>query len=318
MWSMAGSVGAATGPSLSALVISMSWRGVYLLGVPVLVAIIVLAPGRLTESSDGGTGSRLDWFGGAAGTLGVGGIVFAVTQSRAWGWSNPWVVSTLLGAVVLLPLFVLRSLHHSDPLLDVRVFRTRTVWSANLTNLFLSMAGNSIWLVWPLFLGGIWGWSPLRIGLAITPGPVNAGIFAVVAGRLLSKVGPRRLVSIGCLFPVAALVFFYLVPGEEPNYWTGFLPGVLLFSTGFGLTFSPLNAAALEDVPEAKFGQVNAAFNTLRNVAGAFGAAAVIALLGSRATSDLAAFDRTYAFLALCTVLAALTVLTTYPKHGRS
>src|SRR5690606_37879157 len=122
-------------------------------------------------------------------------------------------------------------------------------------NLFYSMAGMSVWLVWPLFLMRVWDYSSLQAGLAISVGPAHALIWSIVAGRIVDRRGPRGLISVGSLLPVAATTWFVLFLGEEPNYLTGLLPGVLLFSMGFGLTSAPLNAAALAGVPDGVYGQ---------------------------------------------------------------
>lgn len=314
LWSAGSSMGAAFGPSLSALAVEWSsWRSVYLLGVPVLVVVLVAGPRVMVESRAAAVGARLDWLGVAVGTVAIGTLVFAVSQSSSLGWASPWVVGGMVATAVLLPVFVWRCRTHPEPLLDLDVLRLRQVWSANLANLFLSMAGQSIWLVWPLFLTRVWGYSAIQAGLAISAGPANALVWSVVAGRLVDRHGPRALILVGNMLPVAATVWFVVFLGDQPNYLTGLLPGVLFFSTGFGLTFAPLNAAALAGVPEDAYGQVNAGFNTSRYLAGAIGTAAVVAVLGDGV--EVAAFDRAYLLLAAFAVAGALTVMLAYPRR---
>jgi len=313
-WASANAVGAASGPSLTALAIQWgSWRAVYLLGVPVLVVMLVAGPRILAESRAPASGHRLDWPGVAVGTVAVAGLVFSISQWDDLGATHPAVLGGFAVGVVGAPLLWRRCLTHPEPLLDPTVMRLRTVWSANLANLFLSAAGLSIWLVWPLFVTRVWGYSPLRTGLAISAGPANNLIWANVAGRLNDRYGHRGLISVGCLFPLVGIVWFVTQLGPEPAYVRGLLPGILLFSTGFGLTFSPLNTAALVGVPDTALGQVNAAFNTARHLAAALGAAAVVALLGDRSTVD--AFDAAYLLLGAFVAVGALIVWFVYP-HG--
>ncbi len=311
-WSATNSLGAAAAPSLSAVIIaSVGWRAVYLLSVPVCVAAILLGRSYLRESK-APESAPVDPLGVPLVAVGMGLLALAIVEGPTWGWASPGVIGSFVGAAVFIPAFLWRSWRHPVPVLDLRVFRARTVWSANLANLFLSMAGTSIWLVWPLFLTNIWGYSLLKTGLAITPGPVNAGIWALIVGRIIDRHGPRMLVTIGCGFPLVATLWFATQLGTEPEYLTGFLPGILLFSTGFGLTFSPLNAAALEGVPTAAFGQVNAAFNTIRQLGGALGTAAVVAVLSG--TLVLGKFNAAYLLLASLAGCSALVVFVAYPK----
>lgn len=314
-WASANAVGAASGPSLSALAIEWwSWRAVFLLGVPVLAVMVVAGPKLLPESKAPVSGGRLDYVGVAVGTGAVAGLVFAISQASTLGGTHPAVLFALVVGVVGLPLLWQRCRTHPEPLLDLTVLRLRTVWSANLANLFLSAAGMSIWLVWPLFVSRMWGYSPLKTGLAISAGPANNFIWSTVAGRLNDRHGPRVLISIGCLLPLLGIVWFVTQLGAEPNYVRELLPGILLFSAGFGLTFSPLNTAALVGVPDAAFGQVNAAFNTARHLASALGAAAIVAIVGDG--RSLAVFDRAFLFLGVNVVLGAAVIWFVYPHNA--
>ncbi|MCC6437723.1 MAG: MFS transporter [Acidimicrobiales bacterium] len=311
-WASANAVGAASGPSLSALAIEwFSWRAVFLLGVPVLAFMLVAGPRLLPESRAPVSGRRLDYLGVALGTVAVAGLVFAISQGSTLGRGHPTVLLGLAIGLAGIPLLWRRCLHHPEPLLDPAVLRLRTVWSANVANLFLSAAGMSIWLVWPLFVSRMWGYSPLRTGLAISAGPANNFVWATVAGRLNDRYGPRGLISVGSLLPLCGIVWFVTQLGPEPNYVRELLPGILLFSSGFGLTFSPLNTAALVGVPDAAFGQVNAAFNTARHLASALGAATIVAIVGTE--SSLAVFDRAFLFLGVCTVVGAAVIWFVYP-----
>lgn len=313
-WAGANSLGAALGPSLSALVVQwLSWRAIYLLGVPVLAAVLVVGPRVLRESRAPAAATRLDWLGVLMATVAVASLVVAVSQTSNLGVTSPWVLGAGVVAAVLLPLFVRRCRRHPEPLLDLDVFCLPTVWSANLANLFLSMVGMSIWLVWPLFLTRVWDYSPIQAGLAISVGPVNALVWSVVAGRIVDRHGSRTLMSVGSLLPILATGWFVLRLTAEPAYVTRFLPGLLLNSAGFGLTFAPLNAAALAGVPDAAIGQVNAAFNTGRNLAAALGTAAVVAILGNSIAVE--AFDRAFLLLACFAALAAATIWLAYPRH---
>lgn len=318
-WAASGSVGAAIAPSLSAFVVDLtSWRFVYLLAVPVIVAVAFAGPRLLAESSDpSSTGTRLDLLGVPVGTAAIGLLALSIIQGPSWGWLGAGTLAALGGAAVLFPLFIVRSLRHPAPLLDLRMFKVRTVWSANLANVFMSMMGLSIWLVWPLFLTQIWGYSLLEAGLAITPGPVCSAFVGVLAGRLADRHGPRVLIAVGSVFPILSMLWMVWRFGPEHHYFSVFLPATVLFSLGFGLTFSPLNGAALRGVEPAVFGQVNAAFNTVRNLGGALGVAIVVALLGNARPIPFARFDHTFFAMAFLGLVPPLVIALFYPR-GRT
>ena len=316
-WSSAsGSLGAAAAPSLSAVVLDLlSWRWVYLLSAPIAVAALVGGWNVLREAAPDDGRNRLDLEGVVIGTTSIALFTLAIVQGSSWGWTIASTIGVLAASAALLPMFIIRSLCHPAPLLDLRVFSARTVWVANVTNGFLSMAGMSIWLTWPLFLQDVWGYSALGSALAITPGPIVAGSPAIHAGRIADRHGHRGVVSVGSVLPAIAVAFFVVRLGAEPDYVRDFLPGHVLFGMGFGFTFAPLNAAALHGVKDEALAQVNASFNTIRNVGAAIGIAVVIAIVGERGRPDvLAAFDRAFIALAILALLAAITFRVAYPS----
>ncbi len=315
-WAATGSVGAAIAPSLSAVIVDLTnWRVVYLISVPVAAAVLVATPRLLPRVAPMRAGdTRLDLLGVLIGTAAIALLALAIIEGPHWGWTSPQILSCFAAVAVLGPFFVIRSLRHPAPLLDLRIFKVRTVWSSNLANLFMAMMGLSIWLVWPLFLTQAWGYSLLQAGLAITPGPACSAFVGVFAGRLADRHGPRLLISVGSLFPIMAMLWMVWRFGPEPNYLTVFLPATLLFSLGFGFTFSPLNGAALRGVDPSQFGVVNALFNTIRNLGGGLGVAIVVALLGNAQPIPFSRFDHTFFAMAFLGVIPPVVVALFYPR----
>jgi hypothetical protein len=103
--------------------------------------------------------------------------------------------------------------------------------------------------------------------------------------------------------------------GPEPHYLTGFLPATILFSMGFGLTFSPLNAAALRGVHPDAFGEANATFNTVRNLGGGLGIAMVVALLGNEQPIPFERYDHTFFAMAFLGIVPVVVVGLFYPRR---
>ena len=316
IWSAAGPLGAAVSPSLSALVLNIaSWRWVYLLGAPIALAALIGGWNVLREAAPDDEPTRLDIEGVLIGTMSIALFTLGIVQGPSWGWTSVAVVGCLVAAALLMPAFILRSRRHPAPLLDVAIFKVRTVWVATVTNGLLAAGGFSMWLVWPLFLQDIWDYTAFETALAITPGPIVAAPIAIVAGRTADRRGYHGMVMAGSIMPVIAVVFLAVRLDATPDYWTEFFPGIVLFGAGFGLTFSPLNAAALRGVRASALAQVHAAFNTINNAAGAVGIAVAVALLGESGRSDaLAAFDRAFLALGLFALAAAVIFRVFYPS----
>lgn len=306
-WAASGPLSAAVAPSLSAGILQVSsWRWLYFLAGPLGLIVLAIGRRRLREVTEPDGSGRLDVVGAALGTVGIGLVVFAVGKGSDWGWGSGAIVGCFVAAVVFIAAFVAQSIRHEQPMIDFSLFRHRQVWMANVANTFISVTSLSVWLVWPLFLGRVWDYSDLQIGLALTAGPTAAGLMTILGGRVAERVGPRFPIQFGSAVMVGAIGWCWLMLDEDGTYLTAFLPGVILFGLGWGFSSPTMNSAALEAVPEQAWGTMNAAFNMLRNVAGAIGVAAAVAFIGASDRVDmLAAFDRAWAFLFATTAVGA-------------
>ena len=315
-WTALSNLGSAIGPSLAAVVTQqLSWRWIFVVPLVVCVPALVLAPRLLPEGAPSKQSpGPIDMIGVAFGTVAVGLLAFTIVHGPAAGWASRVVVACALGVVGTVTIFVWRSLHHPEPLLDLGLFRHRTVWAANLANVFLAAAGLSIWLVYPLFLVQHWHYSLLRTGLAITPVPLASAVTSLFAGRLSEQIGERRVIAYGAVVPLLGAAWLTWRLGPEVAYVRDMLPGALLFSAGFGLVFSPLTAAAMKGVSIAQLGQANAVFNALRSLAGGLGVAVVVAFLGNEAVIPVEAFHRAVLSVAAMTLIGWLVIAACYPR----
>ncbi len=125
------------------------------------------------------------------------------------------------------------------------------------------------------------------------------------------------LISIGSVFPILSMLWMVWRFGPEPDYLTTFLPATILFSLGFGFTFSPLNGAALRGVDASAFGEVNATFNTVRNLGGGLGVAIVVALLGNARPIPFERFDHTFFAMAFLGVVPVVVIGLFYPRGAQ-
>ena len=310
-WSSAGPLSAAIAPSVAAMLLNFTtWRWVYFVSAPI-AALALLGSYRFVDESVGDQNqNRLDIGGTAMAVAAIAMLVIGITQGASWGWTAPATFGSILGAMAIAGLFVFRSRRHPAPLINFELFTVPEVAIANLANLFISITSLSIWLIWPLWLSRIWGYSPFHVGLAITIGPLFAGPSTILGGRVAEKFGHRFPIIVGSAISTCAVLWGVFMLSPEPNYVVGFMPSVAGFGFGWGLSHPQMNSWALAHVGANVFGEVNAAFNTLRNLGAAVGTAGAITILGSADRPDvLAAYDRANLFFAGWVGLSCVTVL---------
>ncbi|MCY3950062.1 MAG: MFS transporter [Acidimicrobiaceae bacterium] len=281
IWAAAGMVASGIAPGLAAVILEFSsWRGVYLAIAPIAALAFLGSLRFLYETAKRDLRTPLDLLGVIMGTAAVFLIVLATLQGRHWGWSSAWTLACFGGGAALLPLFLLRSARHPEPLFDPRLFRIRSFAVANLA-VALSMIGAfTSWFLWPLFLTGVWGYSLLGVGLAFTPAPVVSGAVAILSGRWADKHGFRGLMTLASVFATAGMLWLLFFLDENVRYWLALFPSTMLFGLGLGVLASHLNSAALADIGAASIATANGVHQSLRYGLAAVGVAAAIAVLG--------------------------------------
>ena len=127
------------------------------------------------------------------------------------------------------------------------------------------------------------------------------------------------MVRWGSLVPVAGNLWPLVFLTESPNYWLGAAPALALIGGGWGLTQPPLNSAVMARVGADRYGEANAAFNTMRNVAAAIGIALTVAVIGDRLRADpAAAYDRVFAALGASALACFAVLVVVYPRSSRA
>lgn len=320
LWSATGPVASAVAPGVSAMVLAAaSWRVLYALSIPIALLALVGGVRVLEESKATRSAGALDVVGVVVGTAAIASLVFAVSQGPNLGWASAPVVGGFVLTAILLPTFIWRCRVHPEPLLNLDAFLLKPVWIANLANFLMNLPGLGIWLVWPLYLGRVWGYSKLQTGLGLLPGPIVSGFITSYGGKLSEKYGHEVLVRWGSLLPIVSMAWPLLFLGDEPNYWMSVGPAIGLFGAGWSLTQPPLNSGVMTQVSADYYGEVNAAFNTVRNIAGALGIAVAVAILGDPDRPDrAAAYDRVFTTFLVLVSACAVILFFVYPKVSRT
>jgi EmrB/QacA subfamily drug resistance transporter len=279
-WTATGGLAAALGPVVGGLLVTASWRWVFLVNVPIGV-VAVIAGWRLLPAVPGHQTERPDPLGVLLVTGGIGLLTFGLVKGGDWGWGSAWIVGVLAAAVVLIALFAAHTAKSRTPLIHPSLFRSRNFTGTSLVCVFFSAGFGAMLLSVVLWEQDVWGWSALRAGLAIAPGPLMVPLFGLaVAGRLIRRYGPAPVMIVGCLAFGAGICCWASLATVRPDYWPGMLAGMLLTGVGVGLTLPTMMATAASSLPPASFGTGSAVVNMIRQTGFVLGVAILVAVLG--------------------------------------
>jgi MFS family permease len=252
---------------------------------------------------------RPDALGAVLVTAGVGALTFGLVKGGDWGWSATSTVAVLVASALALGLFVLHCAKHHNPLIEPVLFRVRSFSGASAVALVFSASFGAMLLSIVLWEQNDWGWSALKAGLAIAPGPVMVPLFSFfVAGRLIARFGAAVVIALGSTVFAGGVAWWALAVGIEPNYVGSILGGMILTGIGVGLTLPTLMATAASSLPPPSFATGSAVVNMVRQVGMAIGVAVLVAVLGapSGPVARLDAFRRGWWVIASIALLGAL------------
>ena len=304
-------VAAGLGPSLGGLLVAADdWRLVFLVNLPIGAAAIMLARRQLLESRTPGRRRMPDLLGALLFALAVGALVLGVVKGQDWGWGSWRIVASFAVAIALGAVFVWRCTWHRSPLIDLRLLRMRTLSAANGMSVIAAAGFYGYTLTNVLFLTGVWRYSVLEAGLALTPGPFVAAAVAGPTSRLVQRVGPRPVLVAGGLIWGGAVMWLVERVGIKPEFLSEWLPGIVLLGIGAGTLFPNLSGTAVAAAPGESFATATGLNSVARQVGAALGVAVVIAIIGTPTPLTAhAAFDHAWTFGAACMFTAGLGCL---------
>jgi EmrB/QacA subfamily drug resistance transporter len=321
-WTSVGGAAAALGPVLGGALVAANWRWVFLVNVPI-AAVALLASLRVLPRTDNskkrasagaantGDAVRPDTVGAALFTIAIGALALALVKSDEWGWTSARVLGSIAAAAVLLGVFVRRSARHPAPVIEPHLLRLPAFSTATAANVVFGTAFGAMLLMVTLWCQDVWGWSALRTGLGIAPGPLLVPFFAVGAGPLARRIGPGPVAALGCAIYAAGCVFWRFNLSLVPDYPAHMLPGMLMTGTGVGLTLPTLVSAAVAAVPPHRFATGSGVVTMARQVGIVLGVAILVTVLGhpSGGAAALAAFQHATVVIAAIAITAGLASL---------
>lgn len=274
------SIGVVLGPTLGGLLIeALSWRWIFLVNLPVGIVGVLMVMRFVPNLQPGGE-QRFDFAGAAVLFAGLLALLLGLTLGQQWGFDNRIVWLMLAGAAVLIVAFIVIEARAPQPMIDLRLFRSR-LFSINLiTGLAAFIAVAGVFILLPFYLEGVLGYGPRQVGLLVAAVPVLLGVTAPISGSLSDRFGTRLIVSIG----LAVLVVGYLAMSRFTAETTllFYLTAVLPFGAGMGIFQSPNNSAVMGAVPRSKLGIASGLLAVTRTLGQTTGIAVLGALWAAR------------------------------------
>jgi EmrB/QacA subfamily drug resistance transporter len=274
------------------IVESLSWHWLFWLPA-ILVAIALLGAIFGMPESPVRKPGRLDLVGTGILSIGLVALLLAISEGQNWGWGDAKTVGLLVLGALALVVFVVVELRVSEPLIDVRLFRHRGVWTAHIVALAFGFAMFGTFILvpsllqLPTVLGYGFGKSVSESGLFLLPTVIAMVVSGVVAGALIRRIGPKIPMLVGGVAVAAAFTIPALGHGEV---WQILVSGILT-GVGIGMALAATSNAIVESVPVAQTGEAISANTVIRTVGSSIGTAVIAALLSSNVTEQGAPTD---------------------------
>jgi MFS family permease len=229
--------------------------------------------------------ANFDLLGSLLATSGLLLLVYSLVEAPAQGWGATRTIGGLVVAAGLLAAFVFNEQRPRNPLLPLSIFRVRGLAIADITQLIAFAGFLSLFFLLTLYMQNVLGYSPIQTGAAYLPLCFGVGIAAGISSELLSSLGTRPVIVVGCLIAAAGLFWLSRIP-VDGSFLTDLLPGMMVMSIGLGAVFVGVTTAANAGVPGEEAGLAAALLNTCQQIGGALGIA-VFSVIATSRTTDL-------------------------------
>ncbi|MGW7053781.1 MFS transporter [Streptomyces sp. NPDC054887] len=288
VFSFTGAAGASLGQVLGGVLTdALDWHWIFFINLPIGVAALAVAVAVLPADRGLGLRAGADVIGAVLVTAGLMLGIYTVVKVEEYGWTSVRTIGLGALAAVLLAAFLVRQATAKNPLVPLRIFRSRSVSAANLVQILMVAALFSFQVLVALYLQKVLGYGAAETGLAMLPAAVVIGAVSLgVSARLNARFGERNVLLAGIVLLVGALGLLTRVP-VRADYAVDLLP-VMLLAAGFGLALPALTTLGMSGAGEKDAGLASGLFNTTQQIGMALGVAVLSTLAASRTESLLA------------------------------
>jgi EmrB/QacA subfamily drug resistance transporter len=277
-WGAIASAGAAVGVLFGGVLTSaLSWEWIFLINVPVGVAVFGLTLRLVRTGKRPVAEGRLDLPGAVTVVAGLMVLVYALDGTSDHGWGSARTLLLLALAAVLLAAFVLVERASPRPLVPPATWRLRSLVSSGAVVLVITGILVGTFFLNSLYLQRVLDASALETGLGFLPLALSIGIAAQVASRVLPRMGTRMVVAAGLVLVAAGALVLAAAP-DEASYAADLLPGFLVIGVGMGLVFPGVTVTALSGVPAEEAGLASGFLATSHEIGAALGVAVLAAI----------------------------------------
>lgn len=308
LWGAVGALGVSSGPSLGAGIIQLtSWRAAFWVPLVLCAALLMISGRSIAETPKARTKHRPDLVGALVITGSLAALVLGVSRSGVWGWGNPRTATAIGVGLLGVAGFVARQRRHSEPIVDLTLFRSRSFTVASWSGLIFFGGYSAYNLNNVLFLRQAWSYSVIEAGLLAVIGPLTVALLSPLGGLLAKRFG-FRLPAIAGSLVVATGATALATTFDERRRPGLFMVFVVIVGIGIAL-FNGTNAgAAVAELPAERLSIGGAVTNALRQVGAAFGVAVLVVVVATPVTTRelVDAHSRGYLLVAGVMMLAAI------------
>jgi EmrB/QacA subfamily drug resistance transporter len=280
-----GSIGVLLGGLLTS---ALDWHWIFLVNLPIGVAVYALCRRLLPASDAGRDERRLDVAGAVAVTGAAMLAVYAIVDGNEAGFTSAQTIGLLGASSLLVALFLAWEAQARSPLVPLRLFRSRNLVTANVVGVLWAAAMFAWFFISALYLQRVAGYDALGVGLAFLPANLAMAACSLgLSAKLVVRFGNRRPRVAGLVIAAAGLALFARAP-LDARFAVDILPAMLLLGFGAGIAFNPLLLAAMSDVAPSESGLASGAVNTSFMLGGALGLAILASFAAARTVGAMA------------------------------
>nr|AHB51667.1 putative drug antiporter [mixed culture bacterium TET_P_2] len=271
----------AIGPTLSGWIVeNHPWRMMFFVILPIILLDIILVY-FFMENVTERTFPKIDVLSIILSTFGFGGLLFGFSSAGSGNWIDPVVIISLIVGIVSLITFIRRQFTLKQPILEFRVFKSRTFTITTIIGMivFVGLIGSETIL--PIYMQQYAGFTALESGLMIMPGAILMGLMSPITGRIFDKIGARYLAIVGLTLMTVTTFLFTNLSTETPLMFLTIVFAIRML--GMSMVMMPVTTAGLNQLPIRLIAHGTAMNNTMRQVSASIGTAVLVTIMTTSA-----------------------------------